>query len=59
MNKRLMSLLVCPKCKGKLVYQSATSELLCQYDQLAYPVKNGVPVLLEMDAKKIESPDNL
>ena len=58
MHKRLMPLLVCPKCKGKLEYQAATKEMLCQHDQLAFPVRNSVPVLLEMDARRIEIRDN-
>lgn len=54
MHKRLQVLLVCPKCKGKLEYQAATREMLCRHDQLAFPVRKNVPVLLEMDARKTE-----
>lgn len=55
MHKRLKSLLVCPKCKGDLKYQPDTKKMVCLVDQLAYPVRNGVPVLLEMDAINIVS----
>jgi uncharacterized protein YbaR (Trm112 family) len=58
MHKRLMPLLVCPRCKGKLEHKAATSEMVCQHDKLAFPVRNGIPVLLEMDAKKIEAHGN-
>ncbi len=58
MRKRLLSLLACPKCKHKLEYQASTKEVLCQHDELAFPVRNGVPVLLEMDARKIKNNDN-
>lgn len=54
MHKKLMPLLVCPICKGKLDYQRNTSELLCHKEGIAFPVRNGVPVLLLMDARKLE-----
>jgi uncharacterized protein YbaR (Trm112 family) len=57
MHKRLLSLLVCPKCKGKLEYHARKGEMHCQHDGLAFPVREGVPVLLEMDARKIETSD--
>ena len=56
MHKHLKPLLVCPKCKGKLKYQPGTNEMICELDQLAYPVRKGVPVLLEMDARKLKTP---
>ena len=53
MNKKLLNILVCPLCKGKLQYNKKNTELECDHDKLAFPVRNGVPVLLEMDARKI------
>jgi uncharacterized protein len=53
MNKKLLSILVCPLCKGKLKYIKKNSELECANDELAFPVRKGVPVLLEMDARKL------
>ncbi|MFC1589720.1 Trm112 family protein [Pseudomonadota bacterium] len=58
MNKKIMQLLVCPVCKGKLEYIKKQNEMICHRDGLAYPVRSGVPVLLEVDARKIESPTN-
>lgn len=55
MRKRLISLLVCPICKGQLNYQSATQEMICRTDKIAFPVRNGVPVLLEMDARRLDA----
>jgi len=55
MKKKLQSILVCPLCKGPLLYKPRQKELLCETDQLAYPVRNGIPVLLNADARKIES----
>ena len=56
MKNKLLSILVCPKCKGPLVYKSRKKLLICQKDALAYPVRNGVPVLLDFDA--IDISDN-
>lgn len=54
MKKKLQTILVCPLCKGPLVYRSRQKEFICQKDKLAYPVRNGVPVLLDSDARRIE-----
>ena len=55
MNKKLLKILVCPKCKGELRYNRKTDELECHHDRLVFPVRNGVPVLLEMDARPLET----
>ncbi len=55
MNKKLLQILVCPKCRGELRYNRTNGELECHRDRLAFPVRNGVPVLLEMDARPIET----
>ncbi len=57
MNKRLLNILACPVCKGKLHYNKKRTELECRRDNLAFPVRNGIPVLLEMDARQLE-PEN-
>ncbi|MET0093901.1 MAG: Trm112 family protein, partial [Sedimenticola sp.] len=44
MDKKLLDILVCPVCKGKLVYQKKASELICKVDRLAFPVRDGIPV---------------
>lgn len=54
MKKKLQSILVCPVCKGPLQLQSRGKELVCEKDKLAFPVRNGVPVLLSADARKTE-----
>lgn len=53
MNKKLLQILVCPCCKGKLRYNKKTAELECATDNLAFPVRNGIPVLLDMDARQL------
>ena len=54
MNKKLMLKLACPVCKGALEYEKKQNEMVCQRDGLAYPIRSGIPVLLEVDARKIE-----
>lgn len=53
MKKSLLQILVCPVCKGKLRYNKKTLELECSQDQLAFPVRDGVPILLTMDARRM------
>lgn len=52
-DPRLLEILVCPLCKGALVYRKDANELICKADRLAYPVKDGIPVMLEEDARKL------
>jgi uncharacterized protein YbaR (Trm112 family) len=52
-DPRLLEILVCPLCKGKLVYLKQQSELVCRADRLGYPVKDGIPVMLEDEARKL------
>ena len=58
MNKKLLKILACPVCKGKLSYNRKKSVLECGRDNLAFPVRDGVPVLLEMDARQLTSENN-
>ncbi|STX51939.1 tetraacyldisaccharide-1-P-4'-kinase [Legionella busanensis] len=51
MDKRLLEILVCPLCKGKLLLKN--EELICRFDRLAYPIKDGIPVMLEQEARLI------
>ena len=55
MDKKLLDILVCPLCKGKLRYEEAASELICEADQLAFPIKTGIPIMLEEQARKLEA----
>jgi uncharacterized protein YbaR (Trm112 family) len=52
-DPRLLEILVCPLCKGPLVYRREAGELVCRPDRLAYPIKDGIPVMLEEDARKL------
>ena len=52
---KLMEILACPACKGKLELDRENNELICRFDRLAYPIENDIPVLLENEARRIES----
>lgn len=53
MDKKLLDILVCPACKGPLLYDKARAELICRGDRLAYPVRDDIPVMLEDEARKL------
>jgi uncharacterized protein YbaR (Trm112 family) len=53
-DPRLLEILVCPLCKGPLVYRRDAAELVCKADRLAFPVKDGIPVMLEDDARRLD-----
>ncbi len=53
MDPRLLEILVCPICKGPLLHRKEARELVCKADRLGYPVKDGIPVMLEEEARKL------
>jgi uncharacterized protein YbaR (Trm112 family) len=53
LDSKLLDILVCPICKGPLIYLKSRQDLICKADRLAYPVKDGIPVMLEDDARKL------
>lgn len=53
MDPKLLEILVCPVCKGPLVYRKAQGELVCKVDKLAYPIRDGIPVMLEEEAREL------
>jgi uncharacterized protein YbaR (Trm112 family) len=53
MDNKLLDILVCPLCKGALIYKKEAEELICKFDRLAYPVKEGIPVLIEVEAREL------
>jgi len=52
-DKRLLDILVCPESKAPLTYQKKTQELLCKASRLAYPIREGIPVMLPEQARKL------
>lgn len=53
LDKRLLDILACPVCKGMLEYRRASDTLVCRFDRLAFPVRDGIPVMLEEEATKL------
>jgi uncharacterized protein YbaR (Trm112 family) len=53
LNKKILHVLVCPLCKGRLVYEPHHAQLVCHLDHLAYPIKKGIPVLIPEKAIKL------
>ena len=53
MDRRLLDILVCPICKGRLIYRKAEQEFVCTADRLAFPIRDGIPVMLEEEARSI------
>jgi uncharacterized protein YbaR (Trm112 family) len=53
MDKKLLEILACPVCKGDLLLNSNQQELTCRIDKLAFPIRDGIPVMLEHEARRI------
>ncbi len=53
MDKKLFEILVCPVCKGELIYKHEDKELICKFDKLAYPIRDNIPVMLETEARRV------
>ena len=54
MDARLLEILVCPVCKGPLVFRKDEHELVCRPDRLAFPITDGIPVMLESEARRLD-----
>lgn len=59
MDKKLLDILVCPICKGPLVYQKSANELICKVDRLAYPIRDDIPVMLEEEARELPADEEV
>lgn len=56
MDARLLDILVCPICKGPLDYNKAAQELVCNADKLAYPIRDGIPIMWADEARDLNAP---
>lgn len=54
-DKKLLDILACPLCKSPLRYDKIKDELICRADRLAFPVRDGIPVMLEDEARTLSS----
>jgi uncharacterized protein YbaR (Trm112 family) len=59
MDAKLLDILVCPLCKGPLVYRKAEQELICKPCRLAYPIKDDIPSMLEEEARKLPAEEEV
>ena len=59
MDARLLDILVCPICKGPLLYRKARAELICKADRLVFPVRDDIPVMLEHEARKLDANEEI
>jgi uncharacterized protein YbaR (Trm112 family) len=53
MDKKLLDILACPLCKSSLLYDKDKQELICKADNLAFPVRDEIPVMLEDEAREL------
>lgn len=53
MDHRLLEIIACPACTGKLSFDQENQELICKADGLAFPLREGIPVLLEIEARQL------
>ncbi|MGE0311095.1 MAG: Trm112 family protein [Lautropia sp.] len=53
MDTRLLDILVCPVCKGPLQYDRTAQTLTCRADRLVFPVRDGIPVMIESEASPL------
>lgn len=54
MDRKLLEIIVCPVTKGPLIYNKDAQELISKSARLAYPVRDGIPILLEDEARKLD-----
>lgn len=59
MDSKLLEILVCPLCKGPLVFRKEAQELVCKADRLAFPIRDGIPVMLEEEARPLEATEEV
>ncbi|MGH8761869.1 MAG: Trm112 family protein [Nitrosospira sp.] len=53
MDAKLLDILVCPLCKGPLLYKKSENELICKADRLVFSIKDGIPIMLEDEARRL------
>lgn len=59
MDPKLLDILVCPICKGRLVHKKAEKELICKVDRLAFPIRDDIPVMLEEEARELPADEEV
>ena len=59
LDPKLLNILVCPVSKAPLIYDETKQELLCKASGLAYPIRDGIPVMLEEEARALTTDEKL
>jgi len=59
MDSRLLDILVCPICKGPLRLDKESQTLDCKADHLAFPIRDGIPVMIDSEAVSLDAKDSL
>ncbi|MCC6196754.1 MAG: Trm112 family protein [Burkholderiales bacterium] len=59
MDTRLLEILACPICKGPVVHRRDAQVLVCRADRLAFPIRDGIPVMIEEEARQLAADDPL
>ncbi len=54
LDRKLLDILACPICKSPLHYKKEAEELVCKADRVAFPIRDGIPVMLEEEARLLE-----
>lgn len=57
MDINLLEILACPICKGELLFDANHQELVCRFDQIAFPVIDDIPVMIESRARRLKDDD--
>jgi len=55
MDHKLLDILVCPVCKGRLQMNANKDGLICRAEKLEFPIHDGIPIMLELQAKPLET----
>jgi len=58
-DKKLLDILVCPVSKAPLIYDQKRQELICKVSRLAYPIRDGIPVMLESEARRLANDEEV
>ncbi len=59
MDKKLVAMLACPVCKGELKLDRERQELICHGDAMAFPIREGIPVMLAVEARTLTTDERL
>ncbi|HTN32931.1 MAG TPA: Trm112 family protein [Marinobacter sp.] len=59
MDKKLLAMLACPVCKGDLKLNESRTELVCYQDAMAFPVREGIAVMLATEARTLSTDERL